>query len=246
MGYLPAQPVEGLARRCDEEQIPVIYFLGTSPGHYQAIVPTFIVGWHPERLRVQLAFGAIVEASAQAAPPDAPERRHALREVKARLHQASFRDAVLASYGGRCAISQIPEPRLLDAAHIVMDADEQLGQPIVPNGLPLTKIHHAAFDAHLIGIDPDYRLHVSDRLLDIHDGPFLELGIKGIAGTSIQLSRRSVDRPDRDRLALRFEEFKKNLHRSSTPLLIRARVFRWSGGRSEHDSVSVVQDQSFL
>jgi hypothetical protein len=33
---------------------------------------------------------------------------------------------------------------LLDAARIVMDADEQLGQPIVSNGLPLTKIHHAA------------------------------------------------------------------------------------------------------
>jgi len=41
-----------------ERQVPVIYFLGTSPGHYQPIIPTFIVGWHPERLRVQLAFGA--------------------------------------------------------------------------------------------------------------------------------------------------------------------------------------------
>ncbi len=40
------------------------------------------------------------------------------------------------------------------------------------------KIHHAAFDAHLIGIDPsDFRIHVSDRLLEIHDGPFLELGL---------------------------------------------------------------------
>jgi putative restriction endonuclease len=52
-----------------------------------------------------------------------------------------------------------------------------------PNGLPLTKIHHAAFDAHLIGVDPDYRIHVYDRLLEIHDGPFLELGLKGIAST---------------------------------------------------------------
>jgi putative restriction endonuclease len=85
------------------------------------------MGWHPERLRVQLAFGMIVGASAQALPPDAPERRCALREVKARLHQTSFRDAVLAAYGGRCAISHLPEPRLLDAANIVMDADEQLG-----------------------------------------------------------------------------------------------------------------------
>jgi len=25
-----------------------------------------------------------------------------------------------------------------------------LGQPVVPNGIPLSKIYHAAFDAHLI------------------------------------------------------------------------------------------------
>ena len=91
-----------------------------------------------------------------------------------------------------------------------MDADEQLGQPVVSNGLPLTKIHHAAFDANLIGIDPDFRIHVSDRLLEIHDGPFLELWLKGIAGTLIEMPRRAEDRPDRDRLALRFGEFKKS------------------------------------
>jgi putative restriction endonuclease len=125
------------------------------------------------------------------------------------LQQASFRDAVLSAYKGRCAICHLPEPRLLDAAHIIMDADEQFGQPIVSNGLPLTKIHHEAFDAHLIGVDPDYRIHVSDRLLEIHYGPFLELGLKGIAGTLIDRPRRVEDRPDRDRLALRFEEFKK-------------------------------------
>jgi putative restriction endonuclease len=37
-----------------QHQIPVIYFLGTSPGHYQPIIRTFVVGWHPERLRVDL------------------------------------------------------------------------------------------------------------------------------------------------------------------------------------------------
>jgi putative restriction endonuclease len=91
-----------------------------------------------------------------------------------------------------------------------MDADEQFGQPIVSNGLPLTKIHHAAFDAHLIGIDPDFCIHVSDRLLKIHDGPFLELGLKGIAGLLINRPKRAEDRPDRDRSALRFEEFKRS------------------------------------
>jgi hypothetical protein len=46
------------------------------------------------------------------------------------------------------------------------------------------KLHHAAFDAHLIGIDPDYGIHVSDRLLEIRDGPFLELGLKGKGRTN--------------------------------------------------------------
>ena len=81
---------------------------------------------------------------------------------------------------------------------------------MISNGLPLSKIHHAAFDAHLIGIDPDYRIHVSDRLLEIHDGPFLELGLKGIGGTLIDRPRWLKDRPDRDRLALRFEQFNKS------------------------------------
>jgi putative restriction endonuclease len=111
----------------------------------------------------------------------------------------------------RGSLCDLPSARtpLLDAAHIIMDADEQLGQPVISNGLPLTKLHHAAFDAQLIGIDPNYRIHVSDRLLEIHDGPFLELGLKGIVGQVIQAPRRFEDRPDRDRLALRFEEFKK-------------------------------------
>jgi putative restriction endonuclease len=209
MGADPGSPDNRWLRDAMEQQIPIIYFLGTSPGRYQPIIPTFIVGWHPARLRVELAFGAIVGASVAAVAPAPPERRYALREVKARLHQASFRDAVLAAYGGRCAISGLPETRLLDAAHIVVDADEQLGQPIVSNGLPLTKIHHAAFDANLIGVDPDLRVHVSDRLLDIDDGPFLELGLKRIAGTSIRLPHRAEDRPDRKRLALRFEQFRR-------------------------------------
>ncbi len=134
-------------------------------------------------------------------------RRYALRAVKQRLHQASFREAVITAYGGRCALSGLPEQRLLDAAHIIADKDERFGQPIVPNGLPLSKIHHAAFDAHLIGIDTEYRLHVSERLLGQNDGPMLE-ALKQLNGVSIHLPTRDKDYPDQDRLALRFERFK--------------------------------------
>jgi putative restriction endonuclease len=77
---------------------------------------------------------------------------------------------------------------------------------MVPNGIPLSKIHHAAFDAHLIGIDPDYRLHVSDRLLAQNDGPMLE-ALKRLHGNTIHLPNRAKDLPDRDRLAMRFARF---------------------------------------
>jgi putative restriction endonuclease len=153
-------------------QIPVIYFLGVAPGLYQALLPTFIIDWNAASLRAKIAFAASDVATS--APESVAERRYALRQVKQRLHQASFRQMVISAYDGRCAISGLPEPLLLDAAHIVDDGNEKYGQPIVSNGIPLSKIHHAAFDAHLIGIDPDFRIHVSRKLLGLRDGPTLE------------------------------------------------------------------------
>ena len=45
---------------------------------------------------------------------NALERRRAIRvREKQRLHQASFREAVMYAYGGRCAVSGLPESRLL-------------------------------------------------------------------------------------------------------------------------------------
>ena len=208
-----------------EGQIPVIYFLGSSPGKYQPIIPAFVVGWDRSRLRAQLAFDALVGASAAASLPAAPKRRYALREVKQRLHQASFKRAVLAAYGGQCALSRLPERALLDAAHIVMDANEHFGRPIISNGLPLTKIHHAAFDAHLIGVDPDYRIHVSERLLKLHDGPFLELGLKKIAGELIRLPRRTADYPDSGSLS-GLNSSRGPDERQTFPAGSRSRVYR--------------------
>jgi putative restriction endonuclease len=59
----------------------------------------------------------------------------------------------------------------------------------------------AAFFWRQAGVPGISASHVSDRPLEIHDGPFLELGLKGIAGKLIKLSRRNEYRPNRDRLA---------------------------------------------
>jgi putative restriction endonuclease len=169
------------------------------------LVPTFIVGWDANLLKARVDFG-IPDQQELAPPKSAPERRYALRTVKQRLHEASFREAVITAYSGRCALSGLAEPLLLDAAHSVAEKGEHLGQPLVTDGVPLSRIHHAAFDSHLIGIDPDYRVHISDRLLHQIDGPMLDL-LKGLNGETIHLPGRTQDWPDRDRLAIRFERF---------------------------------------
>ncbi len=193
-------------REAYENRIPIIYFLGIAPGRYQAMLPAFISGWDAKALKARVAFG-VPDQDALAPPENALERRYALRAVKQRLHQASFREAVITAYNRRCALSGLPEALLLDAAHIISDKDEKLGQPVVPNGIPLSKIHHAAFDAHLIGIDADYKLHVAEPLLVQNDGPMLE-ALKRLNGGMIYLPNRAKDRPDLDRLAQRYERFK--------------------------------------
>jgi putative restriction endonuclease len=152
---------------------PFIYFLGIAPGIYRALIPSFVIGWDASTLKARIAFRAEEEADL-GVPQTSAERRYALRQVKQRLHQASFREAVISAYRGRCALSGLREPVLLDAAHIIEDKNEPLGQPIVQNGIPLAKTHHAAFDAHLIGIDADFKIHIAKRILQQRDGPTLE------------------------------------------------------------------------
>lgn len=189
-----------------KHNIPIIYFLGIAPRCFVAVYPVFISGWDPFELKARVEFGK-AEGNELTPPPDSVERRYAVYEVRKRLHQALFREAVISAYRGRCAISGLPEKQLLDAAHIIPDKDEKLGQPIVPNGLPLSKIHHAAFDAHLIGIDRKYKVHVSERLLIQHDGPMLE-SLKKLHGRELIRPRRNEHLPDPKRLAKRFKQFR--------------------------------------
>lgn len=129
------------------------------------------------------------------------------RVVKVRLHQRRFRWQVIPAYREQCAICRLREVRLLDAAHIVGDP-EPTGVPEITNGLSLCSIHHRAFDQHLVGVSPDYRVHVAQRLLDDEDGPMLDL-LKGFQDATIELPRRAAFRPDRERLAVRFDRFQE-------------------------------------
>jgi hypothetical protein len=56
-------------------------------------------------------------------------------------------------------------------------------QPHVSNGPVLCALRHAAFDADIIGVPPDYDVEVRFDVLEEQDGPMLEHGLKGFHDT---------------------------------------------------------------
>jgi putative restriction endonuclease len=135
----------------------------------------------------------------------AVERKYAVRETRVRLHQGRFRALVLQAYRDRCTICRLRELRLLDAAHIVQDVDPK-GLAEIPNGLSLCSIHHRAYDQDLVGVSPDYEVHLAPRLIDEQDGPMLEV-LKEAEGRTIDLPSKQAWHPDPERLAVRFDRF---------------------------------------
>jgi putative restriction endonuclease len=205
------QPDNRALRAAHDFGVPIVYFVATKPGWYQALYPWWVADDDPVGRRVTLRPGRLVGPLDDREPAriaDPLEREYAVRDVRVRLHQGRFRGLVLPAYRNQCAICRLKEERLLDAAHIVGDTAER-GEPMVNNGLSLCTIHHRAFDNGLVGISPDYSVHVAPRLLEDEDGPMLEI-LKGSHGVTIELPHRRAAQPDRERLAVRFELFRND------------------------------------
>jgi len=135
-------------------------------------------------------------------------RRYVERVTKARLHQRVFRIQVIGAYQGRCAVCRLGHFELLDAAHIIEDGRPG-GEPVVPNGLSLCKIHHAAFDNRIVGIRPDLSLHIRQDVLDEIDGPMLRFGLQDLHNHRLEIVPAiRAARPDRARLEERYARFR--------------------------------------
>lgn len=116
--------------------------------------------------------------------------------VAPRLGQGSFRVLVTDAYSRRCAMTRERVLPVLEAAHIHSYALG--GQHVVPNGLLLRSDLHTLFDGHYLGVDPDYRIKVGDRLRDeFHNGK----EYYALQGRRIDLPDRPEHLPDRELLA---------------------------------------------
>ncbi len=134
-----------------------------------------------------------LERSTRLNQPSGPTDATAL--VRVRRGQQFFRQTVLNAYGVRCCISGINVPRLLVASHIKpwRDFPDQRLDP--RNGLCLSSLHDAAFDAGLITLDEKLNVVLSKRLKSYFPQPSLEQNFLPFEGEPIRLPEKLAE-PD--------------------------------------------------
>ena len=62
-------------------------------------------------------------------------------------------------------------------------------------------------DSDFFTVTPDYCVEVRPSILAESDGPMLFVGLQQIHGATIVLPAKEGQKPDRDRLAVRYERF---------------------------------------
>lgn len=129
--------------------------------------------------------------------------------VKVRRGQQFFRQAVLTAYDVRCCITGINVPRLLVASHIKPWGKFPDGRLDPRNGLCLSSLHDAAFDAGLITLDEKLTVVLSKRLRRYFPQPALEQNFIPFEGKPIRLPNKLAE-PDEDFLCYHREEIFQN------------------------------------
>lgn len=105
-------------------------------------------------------------AAFEAATAELPRSTEAERLVIQRIGQDKFREALMLYWDAHCPLTGITDPALLRASHIIPWAEctsdaERLD---VANGLLLSSLWDAAFDAHLVSFEDDGTVIASPKL----------------------------------------------------------------------------------
>lgn len=130
------------------------------------------------------------------AQPKGPGER--VVKSKQRLHQAFFRESVLSSYVGRCAITGLSIAECLIASHIVPWSESEETRANPRNGICLSATMDRLFDCGLLTIRDDFTIEVSCKIMSVKDAPVVEL-VASHQGRAIILPERFL--PEKEYLA---------------------------------------------
>lgn len=105
------------------------------------------------------------------ATPDGPAFK--MTQVKQRLCQRAFRNAVFARHGKRCVVTDCAVEGLLEAAHL-RGRDWQAGENAGDDGIPLRVDIHRAYDQGLITLDENHQIRFLHPDLLLQYGRYLQ------------------------------------------------------------------------
>ena len=123
-------------------------------------------------------------------------RERVLAAIMRRRGQPAFRKALMAAYGGRCAITGCDVTEVLEAAHIHPYLGPETNH--VTNGILMRADIHTLFDLHLIAVEPS--------TLTVRIAPGLRGGdYESLHGVSLRVPSSDAFRPSAPALLARAE-----------------------------------------
>ncbi len=165
----------------------------------RAMWDSFTSDWETMSEKSEIAFEALMNGDISQEPatefqqPSGPSEVE--RTIKTRRLQTFFRNAVLASYENRCALTGMGIQQLLVASHIIPWSENEERRADPTNGLCLNVLHDKAFDRHLITFDENYRLVVSGILKSGELPEFLSINFEKLEGSTLHLPHRFTPDP---------------------------------------------------
>lgn len=140
--------------------------------------------------------------------PNINEIEYGFDENDSVARSSLFKSKIPSIYNNTCAISRLSittssNVSMIDACHIEPWSINY--NDTIVNGIALTPTIHRAFDKHLITIDRDYRVVVSD---DFIESGYSAFGIKKLHGSKILLPESRDFYPSQELLETHRQKFK--------------------------------------
>lgn len=164
------------------------------------------LAYESERLIAEYSHKKIEETS-QIDTQDLPQGKEREAVVKQRVNQSFFRSAVLNSFNFVCCISGVGNPQLLDACHIVDWSQDEANRTNPCNGLCMTPLFHRAYDKFFIAITPDYKIVVSDEMIERTEKDDFKSYLQGLNGRKIIMPNKFL--PSRELLDIHYSKYIK-------------------------------------
>lgn len=146
-----------------------------------------------------------IEMSTSIRTDDLPQGRERSVIIKQRVNQSFFRSTVMSAYNFHCCISGVNIAELLEACHIVDWSQDERNRVNPKNGLCMNSFFHKAYDKHLLGITPDMRIVVSEKLLQGSTEISFFNYLKTIDGKKILLPDKFL--PQKELLEIHYNKF---------------------------------------